>query len=110
MTVVGLIRELIPKTKPAARIDICFKCAIPKYNRKKPIIKTTANSKSTMISPVRKILEVEIELRNPAIMLAEYFLVIIKANNPANTGMQVPTTTCDQRIETGAVPEYSKRA
>jgi hypothetical protein len=110
MIVVGLISEHIPKTKPAVRIDIFFKYAMPKYNREKPIIKTNANSKSTMISPVRKILEVEIEHRNPVIMLAVNFLTIIKVNSAANTGIQAPTTTCDQRIETGAVPEYSKRA
>ena len=63
-----------------------------------------------MISPVRKILVVEIELRNPAMILADNFLVIIKANNAFNTGMQVPIKTCDQRTETGAVPKYSKRA
>jgi hypothetical protein len=109
MIVVGLIRELIPKTKPAIRIDIFFKCAMPKYKRKKPVIKKNATSKSTIISPVRKILEVEIEHRNPVIMLAKIFLTIIKVNNAASTGMQDPKTTCDQRTETGAVPEYSKR-
>lgn len=63
-----------------------------------------------MIAPVRKILEVEIELRNPVTMLAENFLIIIKANNAAITGIQAPTTTCVQNSETGAVPKYSKRA
>lgn len=108
--VVGLISELNPKIIPAARIGSFFKCAMPKYNRQKPKIKTNANSKSTMISPVRKILEVEIEHRIPVIMLAVNFLTIMKVNSAANTGMQAPTTTCDQRIETGAVAEYSKRA
>jgi hypothetical protein len=110
MIVVGLISEPIPKTKAAARIDFFFKCAMPKYKRKKPIIKTTANSKSTIISPVSIILEVEMELKNPVTRLAEYFFVSIKANSAVNTGMQAPITTCDHKIETGAVPVYSKRA
>jgi hypothetical protein len=50
------------------------------------------------------------ELKNPVTRLAEYFFVSIKANSAVNTGMQAPITTCDHKIETGAVPVYSKRA
>ena len=108
--VVGLISELIPKNRPAARMNFSFKWAMPTYKRKKPVIKTVANSKSTMISPVSIILEVEMELINPVIMLAENFFVSIKVNSAVNTGMQAPTITCDHKMETGAVPVYSKRA
>ena len=104
MIVVGLISELIPKTSPAAKIDNFFECAMPKYSRKKPTIKTDENSKSTMISPVREILEVEKEHKNPTMMLAVNFFIIMKVNSAATTGMQAPTTTCAQRTETGAFP------
>ena len=67
-------------------------------------MKTTANSRSTIISPERNMPEEDMEHSNPAMMLAGIFLVIIKANNAANTGKQLPKKTCDQRIETGAVP------
>jgi hypothetical protein len=110
MTVVGLIREQIPKIKPAAMIDICFEYVIPRKNREKPEIKATANSRSTIISPDRNIPEDDMEHSNPAMMLASIFLVIIKANKAANTDRQLPKKTCDQRMEAGAVPIYSIRA
>ena len=74
------------------------------------MIKKTANSRSTIISPVRKIPAEEIEHRNPAIIVVKKLFVIINVNNAANTGIHTPTRTWDQRTETGAVPKYSKRA